>query len=148
MNPNSTDREPAPSSDGELFGRLLKQLAEAFEYASYYLTAKADEAKLSARRAVLRAQIVIVCVLSAAGLIVAGVTLLFSGLAGGLGELFGRPWLGQLVSGALLVLLIALAMWGRAAWLRNYFFKQTQERYEQRQRLQQTRYGHSVAAKD
>ena len=144
MNPTSTDREPAPASDGELFGRLLKQLAEAFEYASHYLVAKADEAKSSARSAMLRAQMVIVGVLTVAGLIVAGVTLLFIGLAGGLGEAFGKPWLGQLVSGLILILVVALAIWGRTVWLRNYFLKRTQERYEQRHR--QTRNDRTVVA--
>ena len=146
MNPTSTDREPAPASDGELFGRLLKQLAEAFEYASDYLTTRADETKRSARRVVLHTQLVIVGVLAAAGLIVAGVTLVFIGLAGGLGEAFGKPWLGQLVSGLILILVVALAIWGRTVWLRNYFLKRTQERYEQRQRHRQTRFDRSVAA--
>src|ERR1041385_6753179 len=98
MKPSSRDPE-APPPETDALSRLLKQLAQLFEYASYYLAAKADEAKSSARRSIMRAELVIVALLAAAGMIVAGVTLALIGLAGGLGELFGRPWLGQLLAG-------------------------------------------------
>ena len=142
MNPTSTAPQ-APESDP--FGRLLKQVAELFEYASYYVAAKADEAKLSARRLVLHAELIIVGLLAAAGLIVTGVSLVFIGLAGGVGEMSGKPWLGQVVSGSFLIVLVGFAVWGRTLWLKKHFFKRTVERYEQRQLHQQTRFGRSVA---
>ena len=144
MSPTSSDPAPPPP-ETDVLARLLKQLAELFDYAAYYLAARADEAKLSARRAVLRVELIIVCLLAAAGLIVAAFSLAFVGLAGGLGELFGNPWLGQLLSGLLLFTLVGLAMWGRAMWLKKHFLKQTMERYEHRQLRQQAKFGHTVA---
>src|SRR5438876_6426503 len=144
MNPTSSDPE-APPPDTDVLARLLKQLAELFDYASYYLAAKADEAKLSARRAVLHIELLIIGLLAAAGLVVAALSLVFIGLAGGLGEALGRPWLGQLLAGLLLVALIGLAMWGRATWLKKQFLQRTKERYEHRQLRQQAKFGHTVA---
>ena len=144
MNPTSSDPEtPPPETD--VLPRLLKQLAELFDYASYYLAAKADEAKSSARSLVLHAEVVFVGMLAAAGLIVTAVSLAFIGLAGGLGELFDSRWLGQLVAGLLLFALVALAIWGRAKLIEKHFLRKTVERYEHRQHRQQAKFGHNVA---
>jgi membrane protein implicated in regulation of membrane protease activity len=45
----------------------------------------------------------------AAGMLVGSVVLLINGIAGGLGELLGRAWLGNLATGLGLLLITALA---------------------------------------
>jgi ABC-type phosphate/phosphonate transport system permease subunit len=49
------------------------------------------------------------------GVLAVGVGLLAVGVAGAVGEWLGRPWLGQLVVGAILVVIAAIWLAGRAS---------------------------------
>jgi hypothetical protein len=138
-------REQARQPETDRASKLLRQAAELFEYASYYLSAKADEAKLSLRQVIVRVALEAIGVLAAAGLIVVAVALVFIGLGEGLGEAFGhRPWLGNLVSGLILSSLVGAWICLRVMVIKKHFLKKTVEHYEQRKLRQQTKFGRTV----
>ena len=110
----------APTESGDL-ERLLRHFSELAEHLAHYLNAKADSLRLTARGALFRVELKIVGILATAGAIVAGVTLVFIGAAGGLTRLFGdRSWLGELSAGLLLLGCVSLIVCGyRILWLRD-----------------------------
>src|SRR5436190_1352266 len=68
---------------------LRKRLGEIGEYASYYLAAKSDAFKLSMKNAAVYAALVVVGLIASVALVVTAVVLMCTGIAGGLGALFG-----------------------------------------------------------
>lgn len=75
-----------------------------------YVSARVDLAKLSARRALLGVANWALAVLLASGLCLTAIVFLFYGVAEGLGQWLQRPWLGYLVTGASLLLLLAITV--------------------------------------
>jgi phosphotransferase system glucose/maltose/N-acetylglucosamine-specific IIC component len=142
----SKDRQP-PSIETDVLRDLLKQLSELFEYASHYISATTDAAKLSARQAAIRVLVEVGFMLAAASLVVSALTLLFIGVAGGFAEWFdGRVWLGDLLAGLLMLTLVGGAVWVRVARLKRTSHQRTVQSYEQRKLRQQERFGRDVAA--
>lgn len=137
------EREPSPE---EAFRRLLQQLEELQAYASHFVSAKVDGLMLSARQLLVWAVLGIVGLLALAGLVVTAIVLCLGGAAGGLGSLFGgRLWLGQLVvGGGLLILLTLGILIGVRTWQRRARQQKVQQ-YDERQRQQRIAFGHSVA---
>lgn len=128
---------PASGEDPKrAFGDIGAQFAELKDYASLLVATQVDRVKASARRAVLFAVagilgLILLCVTVAAGAI-----RLFQGVAAGLAELFGgRVWLADLLTGVLLLALVAtviglaLTTWSRAA------AKKTRLKYAEREAL-------------
>lgn len=137
------EREPSPE---EAFRRLLQQLEELQAYSSHFVSAKVDGLMLSARQLLLWAVLGVVGLLALAGLVVTAIVLCLGGAAGGLGSLFGgRLWLGQLVvGGGLLILLTLGILIGVRTWQRRARQQKVQQ-YDERQRQQRAAFGHSVA---
>jgi arginine exporter protein ArgO len=81
-----------------------------------------------------------------AGLLVTSLVLLLDGAATGLGLLFGgRLWLGHIVVGGGVLVLLALGMFiGVRTW-QSRSRRQKVQQYDERQLQQRTTYGHSVA---
>jgi hypothetical protein len=126
----------------------LQPFRELLEYFSYYLSAKADGLRLRGRRALFRVEVELVAVLGAAGAVVAAVTLIARGAAEGLTELFGnRAWLGNLTAGVALLGCVALVMGGWAYWWNKTSRERTIQKYEERKRQQQARFGRNVAGR-
>lgn len=135
-----------PEPEADSLKRLLRQLQELLEYTSYYLDARIDGIKLSLNKAAWRAELELVGILATAGLIVVGGALVFVGVAGGLGELFGgRVWLGKLTAGLLLLSCTVAVIWIRAALTQKISHDKTVEKYELRKQQQRAKFGHDVA---
>ena len=137
------EQEPSPE---EAFRRLLQQLEELQAYCTHFVSAKVDGLMLSARQLLIWAVLGIVGLLALAGLVVTAIVLCLDGAAGGLGSLLGgRLWLGQLVvGGGLLILLTLSILIGVRTWQRRARQQKVQQ-YDERQRQQRAAFGHSVA---
>jgi len=126
--------------------RLLRQLRELGEYFSYFVSAKTDDVKLSLRHAVLWGVSAAVGFVVVGGLIVIASWLLLSGLAEGLGELFGgRAWAGSLATGLLSSACLGLGMYYALATGNRIARDRTAHKYEKRQARQQAEFGRHVA---
>ena len=137
------EQEPSPE---EALRRLLQQFEALRAYASHFVSAKVDGLMLSARQLAVWAVVGVVGLIALAGLVVTAIVLFLGGAAGGLGRLFGgRLWLGQLVvGGGLLVLLTLSLLIGVRTWQRRSRQQKVQQ-YDERQLQQRAAFGRSVA---
>jgi hypothetical protein len=118
---SSTPQSPSADAGDAAFGprdekgpaaveRLLDDLSRLIDNASLYLAARQDQLKLGLRRAVVGALLGLLGLLAGGAILVTAAVLLLTGIASGLGELFGRPWLGQLATGLSVLALAALGV--------------------------------------
>jgi uncharacterized membrane protein len=136
------EQEPSPA---EAFRRLQKQVEELQAYFAHFVSAKVDSAVLSARRLAVWAVLGIVGLIALTGLIVTAIVLALNGVANGLAVLFGRLWLGQLVVGSgILILLVLSILIGVRTWQTRWRQQKVQQ-YDERQLQQRVAFGHSVA---
>ena len=137
------EQEPSPE---EAFRRLLQQLEELRAYSTHFVSAKVDGFILSVRQLLVWMVLGIVGLIALAAVVVTAIVLCLGGAAGGLGSLLGgRLWLGQLVvGGGLLVLLTLSILIGVRTWQRRARQQKVQQ-YDERQRQQRAAFGHSVA---
>jgi len=137
----------SPAMDGSQ-GRddgIGRYFSELKEYAAYFASAKWDGVKLSLRQVVIHATLGLLVGCVAGAILVMSVVLLLDGIAGGLGVLFGgRPWLGNLVVGAVLLGLLAGGMMLGMKRVASKSKQKTVEKYESRKRRQRNEYGHDV----
>jgi hypothetical protein len=116
------------------------------EYFSYYLSAKADGAKLVLRNALFSLALAALAFIVVASLSVAAIWFVLNGTAQGLGVLFGnRPWAGSLLTGLLLAEGLGGGICSIVIRLKKTARERTVAKYENRQSRQQVRYGHNVA---
>jgi flagellar basal body-associated protein FliL len=124
---------------------LVKQLHELGEYVSYYVTAKTDSAKLSLRNTVLWISFAVLGFVIVAGLIITAAWFLLNGIAEGVSVLFGgRLWVGNIVTGVLLLVGLGFAMYYTVAARRMTSRERMVRKYEQRQARQQAQFGRNV----
>lgn len=112
MSSNSTSSAPdspsppraqsPPQSPEEAIGDARAKIAELFDYLAYYFQARIDALKFAIKKRIFIACFIAVAVVAGAGVIVTAVALMCLGVCDGLSELFGRRWLGELVTGTLL----------------------------------------------
>ncbi len=132
------------SSETEFMKLLGLRLREFGEYASYFLSAKRDQIKLSTRTLILVTALVCLEIVVLAGIMIIGAWFFVQGLAGLLGDLFDKAWIGNLLAGGLVLCGTALMTWIGVNYYQNKKKRETIDRYEARQRQQQSDYGHSV----
>ena len=150
MNTNGAQASTAPGEQGpspdEALRRLLQQLEELRAYSTHFVSAKVDGFILSVRQLLVWMVLGIVGLIALAAVVVTAIVLFLGGTAGGLGQLFGgRLWLGQLVVGGGLLLLLTLSILiGVRTWQRRARQQKVQQ-YDERQRQQRAAFGHSVA---
>ncbi len=137
------EQEPSPA---EALRRLLQQSEALRAYFTHFVNAKVDSFLLSARQLAIWIALGVVGLLALAGLIVTAIVLLVGGAAAGLALLFGgRLWLGQVVmGGGLLVLLPLSILIGVRIW-QHRSRQQKVQQYDERQLEQHAAFGHSVA---
>src|SRR5262249_40063479 len=125
------EQEPSPE---EALRRLLQQFDELRAYSTHFVSAKVDGFMVSARQLLVWAVLGVVGLIGLAGLVVTTIVLFLGGAAGGPGQLFGgRLWLGQLVvGGGLLVLLTLSILIGLRTWQRRARQQKVQQ-YDERQ---------------
>lgn len=144
-NANSSP-ERSTSYETDVFPQLLKQFRELGEYCSYYLSARADGAKLGLRNALLSLTLAALAFVVLASLSLGAVWFALNGAAEGLSVLCGdRPWAGNLLTGSLLAAGMTGGMCITISKLKKLSREGTVAKYENRQSRQQMRYGHSVA---
>jgi len=137
------EQEPSPA---EALHRLQQQVGELQAYLTHFVSAKIDGFVLSARQLALWAALGVVGLTAAVGLVVTAVVLVLVGAADGFAQLFGgRWWLGALVvGGGILVLLVLGIFVGMRTW-QSRWRQQKVQQYDERQLQQHATFGHSVA---
>lgn len=140
------DPPPAESVEPDALKLLLQQFRELGEYFSYYAAAKADILKLSVRNTVLCGFIAALGFVAASGLFLTAGWLLLIGFAEGVGVLFGdRTWVGNLLTGGLLLAGLAGLMYVMVVAGTRAARERTVTEYAKRQTRQETRYGRTVS---
>src|SRR4029077_17384658 len=115
-------------------------------YFMYYLSARADSARLGLRNALFSMTLAALAFVVIASLSVTATWFVLNGAAEGLGVLFGnRPWAGSLVTGLLLVAGLGGAIYGIVIRLKRTAREGTVKKYENRQARQKVRFGNNVA---
>jgi len=123
---------------------LIERIGEIREYGSYYLSTQVDAVKTKVTWLAIYAVLgVIAAIIGTAALVTVGV-LLITGIAGGLGDLFGRLWLGQLVTALLVLTLIGVGAVVGMKVLRGSLKRKLMAKYEQRHQDQRQRYGSDI----
>jgi len=137
-----------PPPDGhpaEAFADAFEKLRELRELASYYLATRIDAIKLAVRNLGIYAALGILGLVVAAATLAAAVVLLLLGIAGAWAELFPRhPWLGDLITGVLVLIVGVPAMLIGVKWFTGWFRSKTIEKYESRQHQQRQQFGRDV----
>ena len=140
----AVEQQKSPETEG--FPQLLRQFRELVEYFSYYLSARADSAKLGLQDALLRVTLAALAFIVLASLSVGAIWFALNGTAEGLGILCGnRPWAGNLLTGSLVAAGLAGGTCGMISRFKNITREGTVAKYENRQSRQQVRYGHNVS---
>ena len=132
----------------DLWAPLLLQVDELREYFSYYLGARADLVRMRVRRLIIVALLTLVAAVVAATLAATAAALLLVGLGEGLGRLLGeRIWLGNLLTGALVLVLAALGALVAARWLNKTSRLRIIRSYAQRRERQRRQFGRDVSSR-
>jgi hypothetical protein len=98
--PNAADDQASNSPTlVDRLNLLLKHFQELSEYFLKLLTTTVDDLTLSLRSIIVWLALAAIGFVAIAGVIVIASWLLLSGMAEGLGGLFGRAWAGRLVTG-------------------------------------------------
>lgn len=124
---------------------VCEQIRELKENFLCYVSARVDGVKLRLREVVVRTALALLAFVTIGGLFFAAGWFTLSGLAGGLGVLFGdRVWLGNLVTGVLSMAGLGLGVYYAAAKQRRNALKVTIEKYEKRRDRHGAESGHRV----
>jgi hypothetical protein len=136
----------APEPGVEAAKRLVNDLKALSSYASHYAMAKADSVKLSVRQAAIATVLGLVAALVLSAVLVVAVVQLLTGAASGLATLLGdRLWAANLIVGASVLVLMALAVWLGLSWMKKSSLRSTVEKYEQRKQEQRAQFGRDVS---
>jgi hypothetical protein len=144
--PRDSPSEAPNSSESpeQAFASLHQRLDEFGDYLAYYLITRLDALKFAVKRRLLTGALGLIAVLAAAGTIITAVCLLCEGISDGLSVLFGHRWLGEIVTGVLLLGGVAIAGWISVERLVHGPHLRTVKRYEELRRRQRERYGRDV----
>ncbi len=140
-NGGSPADEQSPAEHLRRAGSSLSQLAE---FVSFYLEAKIDGIKRTIKIAGILAALGVLGLLAGATLVVTAVVLICAAVAEALGRLLGHAWLGSLVTGVLILALIAGAIWIVMSRLTKSWKAKTVQHYEKRRRQQREKFGSDI----
>src|SRR5687767_9373499 len=127
------------------FKAAQRRLQELQEYVSYFISAKTDSIKLTVVNGVIYAALGVVGLFAGATLVVTAVVLACIGVAGALAALFGnRPWLGNLITGVLLLGILGAAVVIGLKKLTGASKERTLKKYAARQQQQRAKFGADV----
>jgi hypothetical protein len=143
-----TDDQEKLNPASEAFHRIKGDINELKEYASYFVAAKVDGVKRTVRNIGLYAALGIVGLIAGGAIIATASGLLIVGLAQGLSRLFGgRVWLGDIVTGIVVLAVIGTGAWFMMNKLTGAWRSQTIRKYEQRKQSQRERFDHDVSGR-
>lgn len=135
-------RSDAPPSESDPLVEIAAHLAEAREFLSHFLSAKADQFRLQASRIVVWCFVGLIAGVAGAAAIVTAAALLVDGFAHGLAVLFGgRLWAGELVAGGVCLGMAALVLWLGVRKIFQISQQRTVAKYARRHTLQQFKFG-------
>jgi hypothetical protein len=116
---DATDQGPRREADSSVFEEVRDRL-EALAHELRELAAiKVAKVKLSVAESLFRIATLVFAALFALVVIVTSVVLLLSGIAGWIGSAAGAPWIGQLVTGLVFILLVVVAFLAAKAKIRK-----------------------------
>jgi len=131
---------------GDAFHAAQQTAAQLVDYARYYIAARLDALKLSARNALIIVALAIVAAIAGAALVVTATALLCIGMAQAISALCHTgPWLGNLVTA--IVLLGGIALGARIGVKRigDSSRERTVKKYAARQQQQRAKFGEDVS---
>lgn len=126
---------------------LLERAPELAEYASYYAAVQADRMRVAAQKTAWRIAMGACLGLVGVAAVATAAILVVVGLAGAVGQLFrDAPWAGQLIVGAVLLLIVAAAFGILRTRAAGRMRKGMLEKYAKRQRQQLAKFGRNVGS--
>jgi len=141
----NTGQCPPDGAPTDHFKAAMQRFGELKEYVSYFVATKIDGIKVSARNAAIYAALGIIGAIAGGALVVVAVALLVIGAAHGIGAALGdRYWLGDLIIGLFILVLLGVGAMVGLKMLTKSFHKSTVNKYETRQHQQQLSFGHDV----
>ena len=130
-------RRPSPGqSRGDSLANAWDHALEVVDRVRALIAVRADRAALELQRKLVRAGLIFVAAIAVATMLISASLRTIDGLANGLAELFGHPWLGNLAAGVLV--LGGLAGIG-ALGMRRWEKKELEERIQKYERLHEER---------
>ena len=143
--PRSDAREEGARRPAGAWHDLLERVPELAEYASYYAAVQADRLRVAAQKAGWRLALTACGSLVGVAVLATAAILVVVGLAGAVGHLFpAAPWAGQLIVGAVVLLVLAAVLGGARARATRRTRKRLIEKYAARQRDQLAKFGRNV----
>jgi hypothetical protein len=141
--PEQTTSHPPTGPDA--LAEALRRLAEAREFFVHLLVAEIGKFKLRLRQGAMWAIAGLTAVVLLLAILVSAAGLLLFGLAGWVGVLLGnRAWLGEIIVGGGILLLVILGLaWGLWAWQASAS-DAVRESFAARKARQKNRFGRSV----
>jgi hypothetical protein len=122
---------PPVSPPPDPLAPILVLLGELGSHLRRYAMTWTDQARLSAQLGIHRAATLVVLLLIVLSSLIIGTSLLLIGIATGLGILFGqRPWLGQIVTGGVVVAVTFAILMAWRAVQHGSNWKQLHRRYD------------------
>jgi hypothetical protein len=137
-------RKFAGPSPQEVYQRMSRLLAELKEYGVYFLMAKSDRLKVSARQAGIYAALGLMGVVVLCAALATGVVLTLLGLMFAFAALFGALWAGALLAGLVTLVVLGLGAWIGIASVNRSSRLKTVNKYEQRQQWERGQLGRTV----
>jgi hypothetical protein len=143
------DRQPSGEQAGygppHPLDGLMKRVRELVEYANFYVETRKDSVRASIRGLILKAALGIVAAIVGVTVLVVATIYLMSGIAAGLGWLFGERWeLGRFALAAVLFAALGAGAFLVIKSMNRKARQRTIKKYEQRQQDQRSRFGHNV----
>ena len=139
----ATSETASPSGGSASYGQLY---AELREYVAYFASVQVDQAKYTVKRALLAAVVALVAGVVGICVVLTATVLALAGVASGLGEaLGGRWWLGSLITGVGVLVVMALGVWVASRVVRRTWLNRLQKKYETRRDEQRDQFGRDIA---
>lgn len=124
---------------------VARQVSELRSYLSYFISAKLDGIIVSLRKLGVYSVLGLFALIGIGGMLVTAVVLLLIGLAGAVSAMFdASPWLGQLLMGALVLVLMIAGAWLGVWLIARSSRKKTVKKYERKRHDQRAEFGHDV----
>jgi hypothetical protein len=136
---------PPPDHPADAIRDALGKLAELREFAAYYVAAKVDAIKLTARQAGIYIGLGLIGGVATATVIVVSVVLLLRGIAGAFADIFpAHPWIGDLITAVIFLTIPVIGILIGMRILTRTFKTSTVDKYERRQSQQREQFGRNV----
>jgi len=141
---------PHAASAGEAVRGITQKLAELGEYAGYFISAKLDGLKVSARNIGIYAVLGVVGLIALLTVVTTAVVMLLVGLAMAIGKAFepDQYWAGALIVSVAVLGGLAGGLLFGVKWLTKTSRTALVRKYEERQRQQRLRFGRDVRGRE